>query len=383
MTELCARLDAKETLAPRSDVALARPEYMPQLDSLRAFAVIAVMFQHFYGSAVGINLPIGEWGVQLFFVLSGFLITGILLNCRENAESGLSTPKFQLRQFYIRRALRIWPLFYTVVLGAALIGIRPLREDLFWHLTYTSNILVALKGNWIGPASHLWSLAVEEQFYLVWPWLILWLPTKYLRPAILIAIAVAPLYKVIGYAAGLGPIPLFVLAIACLDALGLGALLALYRKQQPTAFEDLTRDERYNWFGFATFFCALLSCLFWQSHFFVQVAGSLAVTLFFAWLIHRAAIGFKGAAGRLLCWKPLLYLGQISYGLYVFHKFMTVMVPHLFNALKISYPTEMATQALLLIAINIIVASCSWYFFEKPINNLKKRFKYSSVRQII
>ncbi len=375
MTELRERPVA----ASLPNAASARLKYMPQLDGLRAFAVMAVMFQHFYGSVVGSDLPIGEWGVQLFFVLSGFLITGILLNCREDAAlgGGNAQRKFQLRQFYIRRALRILPLFYLVVLGAALINIRPIREDLFWHLTYTSNILVAIKGSWIGPASHFWSLAVEEQFYLVWPWLILWLPTKYLRPAILVAIAAAPIYKIVGYAAGLGPIPLFVLTIACLDALGIGALLALYQKQKPELFDDLTRDERYSWLGFAALCGATLSCLFWESHFFVQVAGSLCVTFFFAWLIHRAAVGFKGAPGRLLNWKPLLYLGQISYGLYIFHKFMTVIVPHIFGALKVPYPTEPVTQALLLITINIIVASCSWHLFEKPINRLKQRFKYS------
>ena len=347
---------------------------MPQLDGLRAFAVIAVMFQHFYGSHVGLDWPLGEWGVQLFFVLSGFLITGILLSCRQN--QGAQSRSFQLRQFYIRRALRILPLFYLVVLSAALMDIRPLRENLWWHLTYTSNVLIALRGDWIGPASHLWSLAVEEQFYLVWPWLMLWLPTKYLRPAVLIAIAAAPIYKIIGHMAGMNQTALFVLTIGCLDALGIGALLALYRWQNPENFDDLTRDERTSWLGLGACFFAFLSCLFWHSHFFVQIAGTFCATLFFAWIIHRAAVGFKGATGALLSWKPLLYIGQISYGLYLFHKFLSLIMPHIFNALRLSYPTEPVTQATLLIALNIALASCSWFWFEKPINNLKKRFKY-------
>lgn len=165
---------------------------------------------------------------------------------------------------------------------------------------------MAINENWPGPASHFWSLAVEEQFYLIWPWLILWFPQKYLRPAILIAIAAAPIYKVIGYAAGLGPIPLLVLTIACLDALGLGALLALYRQQKPELFDDLTRDERYSWFAFAMFCGAIFSCLFWESHYFIQVAGTFAITLFFAWLIHRAAIGFKGATGVFIRGKSVM-----------------------------------------------------------------------------
>lgn len=375
MTDLRVWPRTDSVSAPLSVRAPAQPGYMPQLDGLRAFAVIAVMFQHFYGSRVGLNGPLGEWGVQLFFVLSGFLITGILLSCRQSQTSHARS--FQLRQFYIRRALRILPLFYLVILVAAAINIRPLREHLLWHLTYTSNILIALRGDWIGPASHLWSLAVEEQFYLVWPWLMLWLPTKYLRPAILIAIAAAPIYKITGYMAGLNTTALFVLTISCLDALGIGALLAFYRWQKPEFFDDLTRDERTSWFGLGAFFCALLSCVFWQSHFYVQIAGTLCATLFFAWLIHRAAVGFKGATGVLLSWKPLLYLGQISYGLYIFHKFLSIIVPHLFNALRLPYPTEPVPQAVLLIAINIALASCSWYCFEKPINNLKKRFDYA------
>ena len=378
MTELRERLRADSTPAMVSEVAPARLHYMPQLDALRAFAVLAVMFQNYYGSRAGIELPIGEWGVQLFFVLSGFLITGILLNCREQALAQPATQqrKFQLRQFYIRRALRILPLFYAVVLVTALINIQPVRETLIWHLTYTSNIYLALQGEWKGPVSHFWSLAVEEQFYLLWPFLILWLPTKYLRPAILFFIALAPLYKVVGYLAGLNPIPLYVLTIACLDALGIGALLALYRQQKPELFDNLSLKRNYNWLGFAMLCGAIISCCFWKSHYFVQVAGTSAVTLLFAWLIHRAAVGFGGAPGMVTDFETADLSGADQLWPLHFHKFMTIIVPRAFGVLKLNYPEEPVAQTLLLITINIIVASCSWFLFEKPINNLKKRFKY-------
>ena len=350
---------------------------MPQLDALRAFAVLAVMFQHFYGSHVGIDLPIGEWGVQLFFVLSGFLITGILLDCRGDDDNlNKEQRRIQIRRFYIRRALRILPLFYAVVLGAALVNIRPLRENLIWHLTYATNIMLAMREDWSGPASHLWSLAVEEQFYLVWPWLILWLPSKWLKPAILGFIAVAPLYKIGGYFAGVGPIALAVLTLSCLDALGIGALLALYRRRRPAEFEELVHSEWCRYFGLGTLFCALLSWIFWQEHYLVQVAGTLAAILFFGWLIHRAAVGFTGWPGRVMLWKPLIYLGQISYGLYLFHKFISIVMPHIFGKLNLPYPENLMLKALLLIGINIALASCSWFWFERPINRLKSRFKY-------
>ena len=151
---------------------------------------MAVMFDQFYGRQNGHYLPWGEWGVQLFFVLSGFLITGILLRCRGDEDAGGKISR--MRQFYVRRFLRIFPLFYAVLFAAALLNIRPVRETLLWHVSYLSNLQMALAGGWSGPVSHFWSLAVEEQFYLLWPCLILFLPRKYLLWAILIAIATAP-----------------------------------------------------------------------------------------------------------------------------------------------------------------------------------------------
>ena len=356
----------------------ARAQYMPQLDALRGLAISAVMFQHFYGSHVGIDLPIGDWGVQLFFVLSGFLITGILLDCRgDNENQDKEARKLGIRQFYIRRMLRIFPLYYLVVLGAALVNIRPFRESLMWHLTYTSNILISNQENWIGPASHLWSLAVEEQFYLVWPWLILWLPAKYLKPAIITVILLAPIFKIGGYFAGVDQISLNVLTLVCLDALGIGALLALYRKRQPQAFKDSIHDESQRIFGMLSLFFAILSCLFWEQHYLVQMAGTLSAILFFGWLIHRAAVGFTGHLRKFMLWKPLLYLGKISYGLYIFHKFISIIIPHVFSNLGLVYPENYAVQSVLLIGINILLASFTWYVIEKPINNLKNRFPYS------
>src|SRR6187402_354046 len=155
-------------------------------------------------------------GVRLCFVISGFLITGILLSWR-NQPLGLA-----LKTFYRRRALRIFPLFYFVLAAAAVLNIGPVRDTLVWHVSYLSNFYFYLRGDWHGSVSHLWSLAVEEQFYLVWPWLLLCAPARWLRPAIVAMIAVAPVSRL------LFPHPMdSVLPTSCLDSLGLGALLAL------------------------------------------------------------------------------------------------------------------------------------------------------------
>ncbi len=164
--------------------------YLRQLDGLRALSVAAVAWSHwraywFRESSV----PWAEFGVETFFVISGFLITGILLDNRSE-----SSKPFVLRQFYARRFLRIFPLFYATLVIGFVLRADSLRQTLFWHAGYLSNIYFYLWG-WCGQLSHFWSLAVEEQFYLFWPLLMIFLPKRFLLPAILAGIGFAPCLK--------------------------------------------------------------------------------------------------------------------------------------------------------------------------------------------
>src|SRR4051812_31238154 len=113
--------------------------YLPQLDGLRAVAILCVLFQHFYSEA----LVLGSLGVKLFFALSGFLITGILLKSKYAVESGASSPGDSLRRFYARRFLRIMPLFYLVLVVSALLNLPGVRESFWWHASYLSNVYFA------------------------------------------------------------------------------------------------------------------------------------------------------------------------------------------------------------------------------------------------
>jgi len=355
-----------------------RLSYMVQLDALRAFAVFGVLFGHFYMPGQREMLPIAHWSVQLFFVLSGFLITGILLGCRDLSSKG-SGPLDQLRQFYIRRTLRIFPVFYLVVLITAGLNIPPVRQTFLWLITYTTNFHLALRGNWHGSISHFWTLAVEEQFYLVWPWLILFVADKYLLPAIITAILLGPVSKVSGLFFGLNAVAGEVLPFANLDSLGIGALLALYRYKNPAQFAALARHRAYNWAGL-TLVAALIAIALVLSSIhlaFARAANDLLLGLIFAWFIHKAAVGFRGGLGYLLETRPILHCGKISYGIYLYHNFLPPEVRDVCRRLHLPYPQLPAWRFAVLASLTIALATISWFLFEQPINNLKRRFRYS------
>ncbi len=208
---------------------------MPQLDGLRALAVIAVLWSHSVPDAYVyfLNTHVGYAGVQLFFVLSGFLISGILLDISKPGSSN-QEKRFGLRQFYIRRFLRIFPLYYMVLLLAVLFNVPPLHDSWPWHAAYLSNFYYWGVGSVQGYGVHFWSLSVEEQFYLLWPIIILFMPKKLRLASILILVCAAPMLRLTMDLGNWGRNPNLAswLMPANLDCLGLGALLA-YTDRHP------------------------------------------------------------------------------------------------------------------------------------------------------
>src|SRR3954464_4634650 len=311
-----------------SDAAPVRPahiRYLPQLDTLRAVAVFAVMLAHFAPRATE-RLPLGELGVRLFFVLSGFLITGILLDCRGLIEEG-AEPAAVMGRFYARRLLRIAPAYYGLLAIMWLAAYPELRDSLPWHLAYLSNVHFAMLGEWRGATSPLWSLAVEEQFYLLWPVIVLFQPPRRMKAILAVLIAVGPTFRFIGFWHGWSAVAVQVLPLGAADSLALGALLASVSQTDSRARTALTALGF--WAGPAAFALTVLSA--WSP---VTAAGPvpavLSVTLWslwFVWLIDRAAVGVEGRPGMLLSIPAVMYLGRISYGLYLFHS----LAPRLVN----------------------------------------------------
>jgi peptidoglycan/LPS O-acetylase OafA/YrhL len=205
----------------------AQRSHLPQLDGLRGIAILLVLFQH---SPLHSLFPFGWTGVDLFFVLSGFLITGILLTTT-------GTPRYFLN-FYARRALRIWPLYFAFVAFA--FGIAPLlfsalaRQDhnlLPLYLLYLQNFAQA--EGLAGPAilGVTWSLAIEEQFYFVWPFVVRFCSLPKLGWIAAAVISVSPLLRYALIRIGASPQFIYVATFTRLDALAIGALIAIFDKK--------------------------------------------------------------------------------------------------------------------------------------------------------
>jgi len=352
----------------------------PQLDALRAIAVSAVLIHHFL--PVGRFIPedfltLGALAVRLFFVLSGYLITGILLRSRE------LTFGTALKQFYLRRALRIFPIYYLVLLTLVLVGGSRVRQDILWHLMYLSNILFVRNPGAMGITGHLWTLSVEEQFYFIWPFLILLVPNKYILRVILVAIVIGVCWTIVAFrlvALG-GPIVGGILTPACLDSLGIGSLLSFIENDQRLRIYR----ERFLRFAVITggFIILLQTIIFFGSHLLPLFFSTayLGVSLVFVWLVGRAAQGFGGKLGAFLEWRPLLYIGKISYGVYLYHNFMPRLVSEAANALGLSQPGTVLTF-LFASALTFLVAAASWHLIERPINRLKEQVSYSRRKDI-
>src|SRR4029453_10258316 len=314
--------------------------YMPQLDSLRAVAVGLVLLYHFWRPARQ-SVHFGGIGVRVFFVLSGFLITAILLQSRTLLDRGETEARVAMRHFYIRRFLRIFPLYYFALAVACLGGVYDAWAGIAWHVSYLSNVYFFLEnatqpGRWGGPVAHFWSLAVEEQFYLVWPWIILFAPRRWLPAIVLGAIAFAPLFRlVVTPATGNDITP--ILPFGSLDPLGAGGYLAMtldpsfksHPHVRPIGASAL-------WIGVPLFAAhqAVADTGWWLL--FRIVSFDLAGALSAAWLGAWAARGIGGLAGRVLELGPLRYLGTISYGIYVYHLMLPDLLPRV--AGRLGYP---------------------------------------------
>jgi peptidoglycan/LPS O-acetylase OafA/YrhL len=375
------------------------PGHIPALDGVRGLAILLVMIFHFSRYGHGLtrsDLLVDEmyyrfasagWiGVDLFFVLSGFLITGILYDAKGSSR--------YFRNFYVRRALRIFPLYYGALLFFLLVlprmrpdhrGLDLLVRDAPWYWSYLSNVKIALDG-WpdFGALGHFWSLAVEEQFYLVWPVIVLMLGRRQLLYACVACIAGALITRVALNAGGNGTAA-FVLTPARIDALAVGGFLAV-TSRAPGGLQKVSRIAG----PAATLLTASVLIVFVvRKGFFTTdpvvstVGHTILACLFGSIVVLALTSTHEHFIARVFRSSWLGFLGRYSYGLYVFHHpilfFGAGIVP--LGLLPTVFGSQLLRQfAYLLVAtlVSVGLALVSWHLYEKRFLKLKVLFPYSS-----
>jgi peptidoglycan/LPS O-acetylase OafA/YrhL len=337
---------------------------IPQLDAVRGLAILVVMFHN-----ISPKYPLfhsdqlfrdGWMGVDLFFVLSGLLITGILLDTKQSAG--------YFKNFYVRRCLRIWPLYYSLLFFMFIV-VRFLNPSEYHAVVQTSspwwafplflqNFLLPISTNAAGPLGVTWSLAIEEQFYLVWPLVVRFCSITQLRQLAIAEICLSPMLR---YYLWLHHVDLYTNIFCRLDGLMAGALLALLIRSDnfvpskllqrawillliaaPLAF--LTEAFHARWIVFS--FTALASAAF----------------------VYVAMFSERKWLQKIMTNQFLVYTGTISYGLYLLHKipFGMVQVLHLDRRPYLPLP--------IILVASYVLAALSWNLLEKPFLSLKRFF---------
>ncbi len=351
--------------------------YMPQLDSLRSLAIFGVLITHFLQPADPLRsqFPWGWLGVRLFFVMSGFLVTGILIASRKKIDQEQRSPWKTIQNFYLRRCLRLFPIYY-LYLALALIIHPEVRSTIVAFIFYVQNFLFAAQPDTFNIMSHLWTLAIEAQFYLVLPWFVIFLPKRWLMPILLAMALSSPVLRLGATVYGFTPHQTNMMLPAHFDTLCLGGLLsaltAASRSGRLLAQKLLSIGL---WVGTPLLLAFLIGGMFKVDYEILAVFAETGAGLFFVWLIGRASQGFKGALGFVLNQKFLIYGGKISYGLYIFHFEMPELFQNYFlSGLNLTAIDNSRIIFPVYTIAAVLIAVTSWELIEKPLNQRKRYF---------
>jgi peptidoglycan/LPS O-acetylase OafA/YrhL len=346
--------------------------YYKQIDSFRFFAAFAVAVSHWlHFLPVVENLKLGYIGVDFFFVISGFLISYQLIDLNKAVVKGRVSRSKGLTNFIIRRGLRIFPLYYFVLLLATVFNDGAIREALIYNLSYTSNFYFIRVGHWDSIFSHFWSLSVEEHFYLCWPILLLFIRGNKIPFAIFSVALFSVLFRWYAYAQSYDYFWVHIHTLSCLDLFMCGAGLAYFlntSKEQFLKFFQHKLIRLFILFGLAVSYILFMNLP--SESLYVWVLFRTIFGLFCAGFIGMLVLGFEGNAKRIFEHPWLIKGGKISYAIYLLHNF----VPGLLLGIK-SYELPLAVNFLIYFLATILLSLLLNRIIEKPIRKLGQHFK--------
>lgn len=370
---------------------------IPQLDGIRGIAIILVMIWHYgFGYWIGLtDLPKRgspasmflhifnfAWsGVDLFFVLSGFLIGGILL---DNLES-----ENYFQTFYIRRAFRILPLYFVVVAIGSVLYLAGIHDSsnvppIVWYLVIGQNIWMAINDQWNIWLGQAWSLGVEEQFYLFLPLLLWVVPRSSIRSTCLFFIASAVILRwAMAWNGAAHTVAMHVLFPTRMDTLFTGVLCAdLYRDERAKAWMVENRTTLYGILGALAVPLAVMVLFNWRSGTIpMALFGYNLLAVFYGCFLLISVIESKGPIRTLTTLAPLRKMGMLAYFIFLAHcdipVYVFMIMGRSFNPASVVDWSILALSALLVIGL----AELSWRYFEKPLMLLGHRIaQYRTVR---
>lgn len=365
--------------------------YNPQLDGLRFCAVLFVLCYHWLAKIFTgeTSFFFGDF-INFFFVLSSYLITKILIISKNKARLIGATNWKAMLFFLFRRSIRIFPAYYLYLIILMFIPIigEEVNRNPKMYFAYLSNYEIYFEQIWPISTSHLWTLAVEEQFYIIWPILILFINEKYLYKTLIGITVLGVILRIIFYIPPSG-VPQDILTQYCLDPFAIGALLAY--KYSKTNNEEVGNSRKNNYLLFASILGIIVSIII-KSYYISFVLNSLLFSIVSYRLIEIAIFGYNGFLGAFLENKVVLYLGKISYGIYLYHLIIPIIFWQLFNKaynrFYLMYPSFFTSNKnginifikiissqiscfIIYFVLTVGIASLSWNLVEKQFNKLK------------
>jgi peptidoglycan/LPS O-acetylase OafA/YrhL len=366
--------------------------YHPELDVLRFVAFLAVFMHHALPRDARLYISHGlsptatQWlltakeagafGLDLFFALSAYLITGLLL--REHASRG----SFSVSNFYIRRALRIWPLYFTFLALTVFVIPTILPRENFGpayiasFAFFVGNWVCATKGIPFSVAGPLWSISVEEQFYIGWPLLLRFFGINRIKQLAVGMLLLAFITRIVLAVYGVKHPAVWCNTLARLDPIALGAILAFVLRGRAPQINNVLR----------VVLCAMAFGSWWLIARYLSQDGTSSIAAYalsgFASVVLLLAV--LRSEARLLYLPPfswLVYLGRISYGLYVFHLFALAVMMHVLFVPGLGIPLSFPLRVLTSFLLTVALAATSYTWLEEPFLRLKERFAYRSAQK--